>query len=86
MSHAVQSQTDLNYEAFQTVLPSLPPELAGKYALMHDQQIVEYFDSSLAATLEGLQKFGAGEYSVQEVAPEPENLGFYSYVGGAGQC
>ena len=86
MAHERMSETDRNYEAFVAALPTIPPELAGKYALMHRQKILEYFDSSLAATLEGIRRFGQGEYSVQEVAAEPEHLGFYSYVGGAGNC
>ena len=77
-------QTDLNYEAFEAMLPKLLREHAGSFALMHDSQIVDFFASSLEATLEGAKRFGADRFSVQEVTAEPEHLGFYSYVGGSG--
>jgi hypothetical protein len=86
MSTERPSEADRNYEAFVTTLPSLSPDLRGKYALMHDAGIVSFHDNSLSATLEGIRTFGQGEFSVQEVAAEPEHLGFYSYVGGTGQC
>lgn len=80
------SEGDLNYEAFKAVLPEILAERAGQFALMHSQQIVDYFASSLEATIAGLKKFGEGRYSVQEVTDKPEHLGFYSYVGGTGNC
>lgn len=79
------SQTDLNYEAFVVQLPQLLPDHAGSYALLHDQEVVDFFASSLAATVAGAEKFGVGQFSVQEVTDEPEHLGFYSYVGGTGE-
>ena len=83
MAILVNTQADRNYEAFIAALPTLLPTYAGRYALMHDAEIVNYFGSSLEATIAGIRQFGEGEYSVQEVSSEPEHLGFYSYVGGA---
>lgn len=80
------TEADRNYDAFIARLPELLPQFAGKYALLYRLNIIDYFDSSLDATLAGIRKFGEGQYSVQEVAAEPEHLGFYSYVGGTGQC
>lgn len=80
------SEADKNYDAFMAALPDLSSDLRGKYALLHDARIVSFHDNSLIATIEGMRAFGQGRYSVQEVAAEPEHLGFYSYVGGAGQC
>lgn len=73
-----------NFEAFEAALPAIIKAHAGEFALIHQREIQGFYKSSLAATLEGLQKFGAGEFSVQEVAEQPEHLGFYSYVGGTG--
>lgn len=82
----VATEVDKNYEAFQALLPEIIAQHAGQFALLHRGRVVAYFESSLSATLSGLQKFGEGKYSVQEVTAEPEHLGFYSYVGGTGQC
>ena len=79
-----ESQTDRNYEVFVSRLPDLVREHSGSFALMHDCGIVGFFGSSLEATVEGVRRFGLGEFSVQEVTETPEHLGFYSYVGGAG--
>lgn len=86
MAHEAPTEVDRNYEAFLALLPEIISVHGGKFALLHDCQIVGYFDTSLAATLDGHREFGSGRYSVQEVTSEPEHLGFYSYVGSAGQC
>jgi hypothetical protein len=64
-------------------LPDLVQSHAGQFALLHAQQVVDYFGSAAEAVVEGMKRFGRGEYSVQEVTDEVENLGFYSYAGGA---
>jgi hypothetical protein len=84
MAQAAQTQVDSNYEAFEAVLPDILEAHAGQFALISSGEIVEYFENSLAATLAGARRFGVGRYSVQEVTDQPENLGFYSYVGGTG--
>lgn len=83
---AESTQLDLNYFAFRSQLPELLRTHAGKYALLYKQQIVSYFDSALDAITAGHEKYGDGEYSVQEVTDEIENLGFYSYAGAALQA
>ncbi len=86
MAQEALSEIDRNYEAFLAQLPAIVANHAGQYALLHRREIVAYFESSLSATLAGIRQFGEGEYSVQEVSAEPEHLGFYSYVGGTGDC
>lgn len=78
------TEVDRNFEAFQTMLPDLLQRAPGKYALLHASSLVELFDTSIAAVVAGLQRFGPGKYSVQEVTERSDNLGFYSYAGGAG--
>ena len=80
------TQLDLNYFAFRSKLPELLQTHAGKYALLYQQNIVSYFDSAIEALTVGHEKYGEGEYSVQEVTGEIENLGFYSYAGAALQA
>ena len=80
------TQLDLNYFAFRSKLPELLRTHPGKYALLYKQQIVSYFDSAIEAMTAGHKQYGEGEYSVQEVTDEIENLGFYSYAGAALQA
>lgn len=80
------TEIDRNFDAFVTMLPDLLQRAPGKYALLHSARLVELFDSSVSAVVAGIQRFGPGEYSVQEVTDRADNLGFYSYAGGAGQA
>ena len=79
-------EVDLNYEAFLKELPAILPQHRGQYALLRDRGIVTYCANALAATMEGAKRFSDGRYSVQEVTTDRDNLGFYSYAGGAGQA
>lgn len=84
MSATAENQTDANYEAFVQQLPELLRSHSGTYALLHDRAVIDFYPSSLAATIAGARQFGSGAYSVQEVTEKPDHLGFYSYVGGSG--
>lgn len=86
MSAIPRGETERNYAAFMSQLPDLLAAHAGQYALLHGQRIVDYFDNAAAAVMAGVAQFGQGAYSVQEVTAEVENLGFYSYAGGALQA
>lgn len=86
MPHQTSSQVDLNYDAFVAQLAEILERRRGQYALLHAGEIVEYFSSAVEAATEGHTKFGEGAYSVQEVTDESDNLGFYSYAGGAGKA
>lgn len=81
-----ETEVDRNYQAFISTLPDIISRYEGKYALMHRQEIVGYFDTALAAITEGFSRFGENDYSVQEVTAERDNLGFYSYAGGTGRA
>jgi hypothetical protein len=80
MTKPHQTQVDLNFEAFQKALPELLRTHAGKYAVMHDGEIVAFFDSMGDAVRFGHAKFGNLNFSLQEVTSRNVNLGFYSYA------
>lgn len=81
-----KSQVDRNFEAFQAKLPELLPTHAGKLALMHDGDIVDFFDSYADAIRFGQERFGdISAFSVQEVSNKTASLGYYSYVGSVQQ-
>ena len=86
MPQQTTSQVDLNFDAFVAQLPDILDSRRGQYALLHEGKIISYFGSALEAATEGHRKFGEAAYSVQEVTDESDNLGFYSYAGGAGQA
>ena len=73
-------QADINFEAFQELLPKLLETQAGKFALMHDREIVACFDTLADAAKFGTEKFGDANFSVQEITSKNVNLGFYSYA------
>lgn len=78
------SETDRNFEVFEASLPSLLAKHAGEHVLLHNREFIGFYATSLEATIAGMQRFGLGNFSVQEVRDKPEHLGFYSYVGGTG--
>ncbi len=76
-----QRQVDLNYEAFEKKLPDLIMAYRGKFALMRDGEIVEFFDTARDAVLAGQKLFEKdGLFSVQEIIETPIDLGFFSYA------
>jgi hypothetical protein len=82
----LETEVDRNFDAFSSMLPDLLQQAPGKYALLHAGELVGLFDTSLTAFIEGARRFGEGRFSVQEVTQQSDNLGFYSYAGGAGQA
>jgi len=75
------SQVDSNYEAFKKQLPELLKDKHGKFALMRDGKIVDFFDTARDAFVAGQSMFEkVGEFSVQEVVGTPVDLGFFSHA------
>jgi hypothetical protein len=69
-----------NYEAFVKVLPTVIATHRGKFALLHDAKIVEYFDTAADAYRAGQQLFPDRTFSIQEVTDTPVDLGFFSHA------
>ena len=73
------SEVDRNFDAFQKRLPELLKTHPGKFAVMHNGEIIQFFDSLSDAARFGHEKFGgAGKFSIQEVTSKNVNLGFYA--------
>ena len=62
-----QKQVDDNYVAFHKRLPDLLLDCRGKFALMRNREIVEYFDTAHDAYKAGLLLYKDGMFSQQEV-------------------
>jgi hypothetical protein len=75
-----REQVKRNYEAFAQKLPDLLATHRGKFALMHDAEIVEFFDTVGDAYRAGQKLFSDQDFSIQEVTDSPADLGFFSYA------
>jgi hypothetical protein len=67
-----------NYDAFKEALPRLLIGHEGKYALMRDRQVVDYFDTPGEALRSGRARYGDELFSVQEVTNRAADFGWYS--------
>ena len=75
-----QEIVDRNFEAFQKQLPELLKTQRGKYALLRDQKVVEFFDSVRDALIYGRDNYSDEAFSVQKVTDAPEDLGYFSHA------
>jgi len=80
MSEQLQQEIDKNYVAFEKLLPTMPKERDGKFALMQDGKVVDFFDTASDAYTAGQKLFTNGLFSIQEVTNIPVDLGFFSYA------
>ncbi len=76
----IQETVDANYEAFNKRLPELLKTNPGQFALLRDEEIIEFFSSAREAAQHGERTFGDGLFSVQEVTGEAVDLGWFSHV------
>jgi hypothetical protein len=77
---ATEDYIKKNYEAFQEKLPELLPLHGGKFVLMRDGEIVEFFDTARDAYVSGSKLYPDENFSIQEIADAPVNLGFLSHA------
>ncbi len=75
-----ESEVKRNYDAFVRQLPQLLAAHRGKYALMRNAQIVEFFDTAGDAFRAGQRLYKDHIFSIQEVTETPVDLGFFSYA------
>jgi hypothetical protein len=81
MADPLQDEVERNYAAFVQELPTLLQTHRGKFALMRQGKIVEFFDTARDAHVAGRELYKAdGLYSVQEVTDVPVDLGFFSHA------
>ena len=75
-----QEQVERNEEAFGERLPALMKTQQGKFALMKDGEIVDFFDTLADAATAATRLYPEGVFSVQEVVDYPIDLGFLSHA------
>lgn len=80
MNSSRREQLEKNYDSFVKKLPGLMKSHAGKFALMKDGEIVDFFDTPLDAVTAGKHLYKQSPFSVQEVIDTPLNLGIFSHA------
>jgi len=79
MAQDMEEQIKKNYKAFQAKLPTILESHRGKFALMRDCEIVDFFDTARDAYIVG-QKIYPDGFSIQEIIETPVDLGFFSHA------
>ena len=79
-SRTKQEEVDRNFAFFQTELGNLLPKHRGKYALLRDQSIIDYYDTVLDAQTAAEQLYKDGLFSIQKVSEEVVDLGLFSHA------
>lgn len=80
MANVEKDEIRSNYEAFVQKLPELLQKHRGKFALMHDAGIIEFYDTAADAYKIGVKDYGEGNFSIQEVTDAAVDLGFFNYA------
>lgn len=75
-----ETEVERNYRSFQKKLPEVAAAHGGKYALMSDGEIIEFYRSWNDAIRTGRKFYGDGNFSVQQVETMPVDLGFFSHA------
>ena len=65
-----QDQVDRNYEAFLKRLPLLIAQHPNRWALLHDGECIDCFDTVQDAAIAGLRLYGEGQFSVQQIVQQ----------------
>lgn len=80
MSSQSKEQLEMNYKAFRELLPGILSEKRGKFALMRDGKVTDFFDTARDAYFTGQKLFRDQTFSVQEVTDTSVDLGFFSHA------
>lgn len=72
-------EVDANFTYFETKLPKLKKDHLKEFALLHKQQIIDFFKDEDDAIQIGFKDYGEGRFSVQQVADNRIDLGYQSY-------
>jgi hypothetical protein len=74
------AEIDRNLEKFLELLPGLTRDHLGKWALLRNEEVIDFYDSAIDAQIAGNNKFDDEMFSIQPVKEEVEELGYYSYA------
>lgn len=80
MEQSKETEVKRNYDAFMQQLPQLLVMHRGKFALMRDGNVIEFFDTSADAYRAGQKLYPDQRFSIQQVIDSPVDLGFFSHA------
>lgn len=74
----MNSQLDKNRAAYNAIKEEMEAEHFGRAALLHDGEIVEICNDSGDAYAIGCEKFGLGNFSIENIGEPPISLGVFT--------
>ena len=74
----IQDHVDRNYTAFKALLPDLMRTSAGKWALLHDENLEAIFDTAKDAHTAGGKLYPDSPFSIQEISIGTVDFGWFS--------
>ena len=74
-----QQEADENFKFFQKKLPALIKKHEGEFALLKDQKVINFFETSSKAMQYAKKHITDDMFSIQEVTDEVVDLGIISY-------
>lgn len=80
MAHAIEAEIDKNFDYFLRNVGTFIASHRGKFALLHNAELVGFHDSIVDAERIGESKFPGGFFSIQEVTDQPVDLGFFTHA------
>ena len=75
-----EEEVENNFIFFQDKLKNILPENRGKFALIKNQEIVDFFETREDASKAGRIAYQDKIFSIQEVTEEVIDLGYYSHA------
>jgi hypothetical protein len=75
-AESVVMETTINEEiaAYESLRESLEAEHMGKWALIHNREVIAVLDSFEQAAEEAVRKFGRGPYLIRQIGAPPMTL------------
>ena len=80
MADIERDEVRRNYEAFVHKLPTILASHPGKIALMHNREIIAFFDTAADAYVAGQKLFEGDPFPMQQVTDQAMDLGFFSHA------
>lgn len=75
-----KEEVNKNYEFFKMQISQLKYDHLNEFALLHHKKISNFFIDEDDAIKIGIEKYGEGNFSVQQVNDNSIELGYQSYV------
>ena len=79
-THTQQEEVDRNYKAFKKMLSDLIKSDEGRFALLHNAELLACFDTNRDAQQTGMKLLGGKQFSVQKITNKAIDLGYFSHA------